>query len=155
VIATLFAAACLATAVHGEPLPSSGALSALRWVQATPHRAGIVGMIFGYDAALEEPTNPTFALWTGGAAPQGWATKILWIVRNPHAGGEITVRGRALDGTRTFAQRFRQVWDASDQPASGSEYASIVDIPSAGCWRLDVSAGRRVRGFLVVRAVSP
>jgi len=155
VIAALLATACLATAVHGEPLPQSGMLSGLRWVQASPHRAGIVGLLWGYDARLEAPDIPTFALWTRGVAPEGWATKILWIIRNVHARGAITISGRDLRGTGTFTQRFQQVSDASADPAAGYEYASIVIIPHAGCWRLDVSAGPRVRGTFIVRAVSP
>src|SRR5207248_8302058 len=40
--AILASAICAATPVHGEPLPqTTNSLSALRWVQATPHRAGI------------------------------------------------------------------------------------------------------------------
>lgn len=150
------AAPCLATAVHGEPLPESGTLSQLPWVQAVPHRAGIVGVLFAYDPRLETAGSPTFALWTSGAAPEGSpAMKILWIARNVHAAGRIVVSGRELTGTGRFTQRFAAVTDASSQPARGVEYASIVKIPHAGCWQLDVSAGARVRGSFAVRAVSP
>lgn len=155
-VAVLLATACLATAVHGEPLPQSGALSHLPWVQAVPHRAGIVGMLFAYDARLESATTPTFALWTGGAAPGGSpAMKILWIVRNTHVAGPITILGHRVLGPGRFTQRFDPVSDISAQPAQGVEYASIIKIPSAGCWRLDMNAGPRVRGSLIVRAVAP
>jgi hypothetical protein len=154
-IAALLAAACLATPVQAAPLPQSGGMSGLRWVQASPHRAGIVGILWAYDVRLEESQAPTFALWTGGAAPEGWAMKILWIIRNVHATSVIAIHGAALSGPGSFSERFNQVYDMSPEPASGKEYASTVDIPQAGCWRLDVSAGSRVRGSFIVRAVSP
>jgi hypothetical protein len=155
--ALLAAAACAATPVHGEPLPQSGSLSMLRWVQATPRRAGIVGVLFAYDARLQTAAEPpTLALWSGGTAPppNQFAMKILWIVRNVHASGTLAVRGRELGGTRTFRAQFQRVFDASPQPAKGAEYASIVNVPAPGCWRLDVSTGG-ARGSLVVRVVEP
>jgi hypothetical protein len=154
-LAATLAAPCPATPVHVDPLPQSGSLAPLRWVQATPYRAGIVGMLFAYDKQLEDDAlRPTFALWAHGVAPGGWNTKILWIVRNVHAQGLFTLRGRELAGTRTFRARFSRVTDASAQPAQGNEYASIVKVPAAGCWRLDVSSGS-ARGSLVVRVAEP
>jgi len=152
--AAALAGSCPATPVHGEPLPQSGMLSGLRWVQATPHRAGIVGMLFGYDPRLEDPAAPTFALWAHGEAPEGWSTKILWIVRNVGVTGEIAIHGRELGGAATFRQSFSSVRDISAQPAKGYEYASIVNLPHGGCWRLTVSTGR-AHGTLIVKAVEP
>jgi hypothetical protein len=149
-------ASCAATPVHGEPLPHSGSLLAqLPWVQATPSHAGIVGMLFAYDPALETGLGrPEFALWARGAAPGGWSTKILWIVRNVHVTNVLTIRGSEIGGTGRFAQHFGIVFDHSPERTAGRMYASIVRIPSGGCWRLDVASGR-VRGSLVVRAVEP
>ena len=144
------ALACPATPVHGEPLPQSGTLSSLKWVQATPRRAGIVGILFGYDGRLVDPARPTFALWTRGVAPEGWHTKVLWNIRNRHAGNDVAIRGRRLDAPGRFAQRFHAV--GTDGSARGSFYASIVELPAAGCWRLDVGSGG-ARGTLVLRAV--
>jgi hypothetical protein len=154
--AVALAGSCAATPVHGEPLPQSGSLLAqLPWVQATPSRAGIVGMLFGYDPKLETGLErPEFALWARGVAPAGWSTKILWIIRNVHATAAITIRGSELGGRGRFRQEFRIVFDHSPERTAGRMYASIVRIPAAGCWRLDVSSGR-VRGSLVVRAVEP
>jgi hypothetical protein len=157
IAALLAAAVCAASPVHGEPLPQSGSLAGLRWVQATPQRAGIVGMLFAYDPMLEPLSAlPDFALWAHGQkpGPGGWSMKILWIVRNVHAGRSIVVRGRQLDGARTFRQAFAAVTDASPQPAKGFEYASIVNLPSGGCWRLTVTSGG-ARGTLVARGVEP
>jgi hypothetical protein len=154
--ASLAAAPCAATPVHREPLPASGSLSSLPWVQAEPHRAGIVGMLFGWDDRLQpNPEQPTFALWAHGVAPgRGYSMKVLWIIRNLHATGDLVLRARRLDGRGSWHARFQRVFDASAQPAKGNEYASIVNLPSGGCWRLDVTSGS-VRGRYVVRAVEP
>jgi hypothetical protein len=136
--AVLASALCAATPVHGEPFPQSGnSLSALRWVQATPHRAGIVGMLFA------DTKTPTFSLWTKGQGPNGLATKILWRVRNVHAGLVVSLHGRELGGTATFRQVFSTVGER--------QYPSIVKLPHAGCWQLDVASGT-AKGTVVVLA---
>jgi hypothetical protein len=150
--ALLASVVCAATPVHGEPLPKSGGLSQLKWVQATPHRAGIVGMLFAFDAQISG-VPPMFSLWAGGKAPPpGPNQKILWIVRNTHATGTLVVRGRNLATGETFRDSFNRVFDASPAPAEGREYASIVNVPHAGCWRLDVVSGG-AKGSLIVRVV--
>jgi hypothetical protein len=148
--AALVSLACAATPVHGEPLPQSGSLSQLKWVQATPHRAGLVGMLWAFDKDIAGDP-PRLALWAGGKAPgTGPNQKILWVIRNRGETGTITVRGTQLGGTGgRFKQEFHAV--GATDPA-GSLYASIVNVPHAGCWRLDVSSGR-VKGSLVVQVV--
>jgi hypothetical protein len=149
-LAALFASlVCAATPVHGEPLPQSGSLSQLKWVQATPHRAGLVGMLWAFDADISG-NPPRLTLWAGGKAPgKGPNQKILWVIRNRGEAATIVVRGTQVGGTDSFVQRFNAV--AAPDP-EGSLYASIVDVPHAGCWRLDVSSGR-VKGSLVVQVV--
>jgi hypothetical protein len=137
-IAALVAAlACAPTPIHYEPLARSGALRGMPWVQGTPRRRGVFGVLFGYHAEL----GTLFAFYTHGVSPRGSAEKVLWIVRNRNASGQIEIRGRELGGAGTFRQRFSEVHDASAQPAKGREYASIIDLPSAGCWRLTVDLG--------------
>jgi hypothetical protein len=150
-------ALCSGTPVHLDPLPASGGLSKLPWVQALAHRSGIVGLIFGYDPKLQtDAARPAFALWAGGVAPAGGpAMKVLWIVRNPHAAINLVVSGRKIGGRRSFiVARGAIVHDASLAPAQGLEYPSIVNIPSPGCWRLTVRSGAVV-GSLVVAAYRP
>ena len=150
-IAALAAAAvlCAATPVHGAPAPHvEVGLASLKWVQATPKRNGLFGMLFGYDARLVDPARPTFALWTNGQAPEGWYTKVLSLVPLGRGDGELVIRGRSLDGSGgTFEQRFKRA-------GGGGGYPSIVELPSAGCWRLDVRTSG-LKGSLVVRAVAP
>jgi hypothetical protein len=156
--ASLATPACAATPVHRGPLPQSGSLSALRWVQAEPHRAGIVGMLFAWDDRLQpDPAQPTFALWAHGVAPGPGpraSMKVLWIIRNVHATGDLVVQARRLDGRGSWHAQFSRVFDASAHPAKGTEFASIVKLPSAGCWQLDVRSAS-VHGRYVVRAVEP
>jgi hypothetical protein len=147
--ALIASVACAATPVHGEALPQSGSLSGTKWVQASPHRSGIVGMLFAYDAKISGDP-PRFSLWAGGAAPSpGPNQKILWIVRNTHAATSIVVRGFEIGGMDGFKQHFNEVGDASAKPAKGREYASIVNVPHAGCWRLAVSTGGAQGSFTV------
>ena len=87
-----------------------------------------------------------FALWPHGNTPTGGATKVLWIVRNVHAGLSIVVRGRELGSTATFRQTFPTV--------GAAQYPSIVKLPHVGCWQLDVASGG-ARGTFVVEAVAP
>jgi hypothetical protein len=131
---------CPTTPVHGESLPLAGAPANVPWVQASPQRAGIVGVVFAHTG------TSTFALWTHGRGPNGQATKVLWIVRNVHARGLLDLRGSRLDGTGSFRQTFSAAGDAG--------YPSIVVIPRVGCWRLDVWVGP-VHGTLVVQAITP
>jgi hypothetical protein len=147
--AVLASLVCAATPVHGEPLPQSGSLSQLKWVQATPHKAGIVGMLWAFDPDISGDP-PRLTLWAGGKAPgKGPSQKILWVIRNRGEAATIVVRGTQIGGTDTFVQRFNAVGAADPE---GSLYASIVNVPHAGCWRLDVSSGR-VKGSLVVQVV--
>jgi hypothetical protein len=152
-IAALFAAlACAATPLHGEPLPWSGSLSSLPWVQGSPARRGIFGMVFGLDRELEDPAAPTFALYAHGVSPHGHTTKVLWLVRSRYASWRFLLRGRDLATGAAFRQTFYEVQDANPRPAIAREYASIVKLPHAGCWRLDARSGR-ARASFVVRAV--
>jgi hypothetical protein len=147
--AALVSLACAATPVHGAPFPKSGGLSQLKWVQATPHRAGLVGMLWAFDADISGDP-PRLTLWAGGKAPgTGPNQKILWVIRNRGEAPTIVVRGTQVGGTDRFVQRFHAVGATEPQ---GTSYASIVNVPHAGCWRLDVSSGR-VKGSLVVQVV--
>jgi hypothetical protein len=63
----------------------------------------------------------------------------------------LVIRGTELGGADTFQQTFRRT-GTSGMP--GTSYPSIVDLPHAGCWRLELST----RGFtatVVVLGVDP
>jgi hypothetical protein len=128
-------AACPVTIVQPAFLP--GAPAGVPWVKASP---GLAGIVFG---ARHGAT--TLELPTGGAWADGHTAKVLWWPRKRGGGRSIAIRGRSLDGGGTFLEKF---------PASGGNFPSIVDFPSLGCWRVDLSTGK-LRGTVYVNAVSP
>ena len=129
-------AACPATPVHTPGSAASPApIPGLAWVRVSPTLAGVLFTWKG---------SPTLELPTGGAWGDGSTAKVLWWPRGRGGGRALTVRGRSLDGGGSFVEKFS---------AASSGYPSIVDIPSAGCWRIDVTTGK-LHGTVVVRAVS-
>jgi hypothetical protein len=82
----------------------------------------IVGILFG------EPLR---------VAPRndGMSNKILWISRPPREGQPLQVAGKRIsDGTTANASA-----PAGSSP--GEIYPSIIDMPGAGCWELDLAWG--------------
>lgn len=133
-LASLALAACPATTVHygattvGTP-----------WVRS----GGVTGHLFAYNgrALMDGRVNGSdgLVLYTRGGTGNP-ATKVLWTTRSRSA--VLTVLGKRLGAAGAFKQR-----------ATGrGEFPSIVQIPSAGCWRLSVRSGSK-HGTFVVRAV--
>jgi hypothetical protein len=151
--------ACAATLVHFDRGPGNVGTP---WIRA-PNHAGIFARLWAFDARLQSlATPPRFAVYAGGISPSGINMKLLWFVRNRrvNAGVDLRILGREIGGTRTFRQRFWAIGDPTAQPGSGAEFASIIDVPAAGCWRLNVVASAPfnrppVRGSVVVRAINP
>lgn len=72
--------------------------------------------------------------------------KVLWAVRD--SGRLLAIAGDRLDGPGMFREAFGAVGVAG--AGDWGYYASIVSVPSAGCWRLTaLSPGKRGR-FAVV-----
>ena len=128
-------AACPATTVQPAALP--GAPAGVPWIKVSK---GLAGIVFGARAGAT-----TLELPAGGAWADGHTAKILWWPRRRGAAHSIAIRGRSLEGGGTFVEKFS---------ASGSNFPSIVDLPSAGCWRVDVTTGK-LHGTVYVNAVSP
>ncbi|MEO3807796.1 hypothetical protein ABGB17_02195 [Sphaerisporangium sp. B11E5] len=84
--------------------------------------------------------DPTIA--PGGESKEGVSSKILWMVRG--ADGPLTIRGTEAVGRTEYTQEINPVDDVS--------YPSIVAVPSAGCWTLEVSVAGRVAGSITVPA---
>jgi hypothetical protein len=131
---------CPATPVHtGVLRNASPSLSSVPWVYGSP---GIAGFVFGVRhgaTALELPTNGEWA--------DGQTAKVLWWARKRTNARVVVVRGTSFDGGGTFLEKARAA-------LSGGGYPSLVDIPSEGCWRLDVTLGK-LHAHVTVRAVSP
>lgn len=106
---------------------------AVPWIAATPSVSGIIGYLFF--AQVEPANKPEYYLpmHTGGKMPDGATTKILWRIQNSSAIGEITLTGKNLFRP---GSTFQQTFDAASDGIP-----SIVDVPTAGCWRFDLQSG--------------
>ena len=95
-------------------------------------------------------------IFTGGVAPAGYNVKILWTFLAPlarsQAGRNLVVQGHQLDGSATFRQQpFSRI--SSPGQRGAPSYASIINVPHPGCWRLDLKS-RGLSGHIQFRAVS-
>ena len=148
-------ASCLAARVNYTSYGGSGSgLDHLPWVGGTPGRYRLRGLLWYWPESWRKQQVQRARIYVGGKAPQGWTTKILWaFLGKPakrQAAGHLVVRGRRLDGPGSFTQRFTAIgYDGQDGAPS---YASIIDVPKPGCWRLQLTTGR-VRASVVFRAV--
>jgi hypothetical protein len=148
-------AACMAARVHYTPYPGGDRrLATSAWVRGEPRTAGLVGQLWYWPEDWQQSRVPTARIFTGGVAPAGYSTKILWAFLAPSAkgrgGGQLVVHGRRLDGPGRFRQEFAAI---SYQGQRGApSYASIIDVPKPGCWRLQLSTDG-LRASVVFRAV--
>lgn len=120
-------------------------LASLPWIAASPASTGLVGHLFYYDGqnAWKHQRLRRLHIYSGGESPDGRINmKILWELRRGSAPG-LRVQGKRLDGSGSFAEYFQ----------GGSQFPSIIDVPTAGCWRLTLKAGKQT-GRVTVIAVS-
>jgi hypothetical protein len=82
----------------------------------------VAGFVFGYPLRAGHPENP--------------ANKILWVVRAPRGGSDLTITAHPLGAVTPVV---KVVEPANSGP--GEIYPSIVDVPTAGCWVLDLAWG--------------
>jgi hypothetical protein len=82
----------------------------------------VAGFVFGYPLRAGHPENP--------------ANKILWVVRLPRGGSDLTVTAHPLGATTPVV---KVVQPADSGP--GEIYPSVVDVPTAGCWVLNLAWG--------------
>lgn len=118
---------CPITPVHGERWTATRAgdkgLEAIPWVQAEPASSGLVGHLFFGSRPVH----------TGGRFPDGANAKVLWQSDRPLSGMHITATN--IDGWGPAVT----VVDAPE-PTGYTQWPSSVDIPTAGCWRVDLRA---------------
>lgn len=129
-------ARCAATRVHYRPYEGvQNGLAPIPWIAALPSSTGLVGHLFYYDgfSVWKQKELALLRIYTGGQSPDGRVSmKILWELRHGSAPG-LRIEGRRLDGTGSFTQRL---------DGGGVQFPSIVNVPSAGCWRLTLTAGK-------------
>jgi hypothetical protein len=146
---------CEPPSVHHTPYPGHGkGLDGLPWISGQPADAGLVGLIWYSSPHWGRVRDAR--IWAGGKAPDGANTKILWVFLGrdapDRAGPILHVSGRRMDGPGRFIDSFPGVGYEGAEGAPS--YASIVDIPRPGCWRLTLTTGS-VRATVDMHAVRP
>lgn len=146
-------ATCGATRVHYERSREAGpGLTGLPWIVGGRGSNRIVGYLFYYGSSVlgdsRFNSSAGVAIPVGGAIPAGETSpaasaKILWITQG-NATRQLLILGRRLDGPGSFRH--------SERAASSGSFPSIVELPSAGCWRLTLKTGRVV-ATVVMQAV--
>jgi hypothetical protein len=69
--------------------------------------------------------------------PDSPSNKILWFVRSPRQGHDLTVRAHPRGAEQPVVS---YAFPANSGP--GEIYPSAIDVPQPGCWTLDLSWGR-------------
>ena len=103
-----------------------------------PSSTALVGHLFYYDGlnAWRQTQLPRVRIYSGGQSPDGRVSmKILWELRHGSA-LILRVHGDRLDGRGSFSQQLPPVRSAN------SQFPSIITVPTAGCWRLTLRAGK-------------
>jgi hypothetical protein len=151
------AAGCSPSRVHYSRYPGgAGDLAGLPWVAGSPSATGLVGLLWYWPDSWRQQGLQSAQIPIGGTTAQGFSTKILWafLGRSARNGGgaRMVVTGSRLDALGTFRQSFSPIWYHGQQGAPS--FASIIDVPAAGCWQLNLVSGK-LRGSVVFRAVNP
>lgn len=136
---------CRPALVHYTPYPGGApGLGALPWVRATSRGLGLVALLWYWPSEWRAQQIDRAIIFPGGKAPSGVNTKIMWAFLSDKAkrtfnGGNLIVRGQRLDGPGKTWQQFVPIGYVGQNGAPS--YASIISLPSEGCWRLQIGAG--------------
>ena len=132
--AVAFPRACPITPVFTGSSLGSPDLDFLPWMKAEPTSSEIIAYLFF--VRPEFATTHTYEpLHTGGGYPDGRSTKILWYTVNPQSSNDLELTGKKLSTNHaTFRQTIPMASPAGDYP-------SIVNIPTPGCWQLQLQSG--------------
>jgi len=145
-------APCEPAAVKRTPFPIGGERTP--WVEGEPRGSGLTAVLAYWPPRWKDVTRARVV--TGGTMPEGWNAKTMWIfvgAENRDRGGpELVIEGRNLTGEGTWRDTFAAISYEGQQGAPS--YASIVDLPSPGCWRLTLTSGD-LHGTVDLQAVAP
>lgn len=136
---------------HDKPYPGANRdLHGIPWIEGKP--TGLVGLLGYWREAWGRSREAR--IFTGGVAPEGYSAKVLWVFLAPAArdrgATELMVRGRRLDGGGRFRDTFAAI--GFEGQRGEPSYASIIDVPLPGCWRLTLTTGE-LRATVDLRAV--
>jgi hypothetical protein len=152
--------ACSAARVHYTPYPGGApGLGRLPWVRADSAGLGLVGLLWYWPGEWRDQGIDRALMYPGGHAPAGSpTTKVLWAFLSPKAKrlarGSLIVQGQRLDGQpgKTWQQFGPIGYDGQNGAPS---YASIIVLPSEGCWKLRLSAGAAHANIVFQAATAP
>jgi hypothetical protein len=148
---------CRPARVHHTPYPGGDErMSGIPWIRGEPRSGGLVALLWYWNERWGKAR--TAYIFTGGTAPEGYSAKVLWAFLSPAAqgrgGAELVVEGRNLTGKGTFRDTFAAISYEGQEGAPS--YASIIDLPTPGCWRLTLTAGDlRAHVDLSARRLAP
>jgi hypothetical protein len=151
-VAPVVDAPCRPPRVNYMPYPGGDeSMSGIPWIEGEPREHGLVGLLWYWS---EEWLGVRRAqVFTGGVAPAGYSAKVLWAFLSPSvrdmADGELLIEGRSLDGPGRFRETFSAISYAGQGGAPS--YASGLDLPTPGCWRLWLTTGK-LRAVVDIRA---
>jgi hypothetical protein len=146
-------ATCSPPVVHRTPYPGHGkGLAGIPWIAGQPSDTGLVALLWYW------PTNWPHVrkarIYTGGVAPAGYSTKVMWVFLGPaaraRAAVELRIEGRRMDGPGALHDAVTGI--GYEGSGGAPSYASIINVPKPGCWRLTLSTGS-VRASVDVLAV--
>ena len=132
--------ACQHPRANHTPYPGGAeSLAGIPWIRGDS--GGLVGLLWYWPSAWGRSRDAR--VFTGGIGPDGQSAKIMWVFLDPsareRAGDELRIEGRNLDGRGTFGESFSAIsYEGQDGAPS---FASVVDLPEAGCWRLTLTSG--------------
>jgi hypothetical protein len=150
---------CPSALVHYSPYPGGApGLGAIPWVRATSRGLGLVALLWYWPSEWRAKQIDRAVISPGGKTPGGFNTKIMWAFLSDKAkrtfnGGNLIVRGRRLDGPGKTWQQFVPI--GYDGQNGAPSYASIISVPAAGCWRLQIGAGGLHASVIFEATTSP
>jgi hypothetical protein len=148
---------CGTSVVHFNHYPGSGSgLGQTPWVKASPSAQGLVGLLWYWTDEWRAKHITAAEMYAGGHSPTGINMKILWAflaakARSATDAQMLTVKGTRLDGPGKSWQRFHPISYTGQYRAPS--FASGIVLPTAGCWRLELTAGS-LHGTVTFRALS-
>jgi hypothetical protein len=147
---------CKPPQVQYTPYPGRGeGLSQLPWLRGEPHESGLVALLWYWPQSWQRQQVREARIFTGGVAPAGYNVKVMWVflgrAARARGGSELVVEGQRLDGPGAFRDSFAAIGYAGAEGAPS--YASIIDVPKPGCWRLTLATGA-LRAHMDFRAVN-
>lgn len=136
---------CRTPRVQYTPYPGHGnGLGRIPWIRGEPAGLGLVALLWYWPPAWARGKVEEARIFTGGVAPAGYNVKVLWVFLGHAARGaggrDLVIRGRRLDEPGSFrSEPFSVISDVGRRGAPS--YASIVNVPRPGCWRLSLATG--------------